>query len=271
VELFIQDLSSLNTGTKLFSGATQAYQVFISMDRISSNNPQGTILLPYQTAKLLSSGFIYGLATRLILDSYKQAWAGVGTALPYGLPVVAAPPKNPPAVVPAPLNAADWCQQYLTALSGKLVNPATWTSTSSANSNTDYFGCLSLLTDSSLQAVGMMMGWLAGDAITADPNAATYEAAFWNLLRGVNKPNYRNYTTIHVGMMVGYTFTYLSGLLSSERSKAMIAGNVPPQPLTDPVKSPPEIYSLLSVNTNAGATGITPNVGNQFFELVPVV
>jgi hypothetical protein len=267
-QLFIQDLSNLNTGApKLFSGKTSNYTIYIAVDRVSSNNAQGVILLPYQTAKLLSSSFMSGLATRLILDNYNKAWSAVGIDVSYPLPIGVAPPKNTPSVVPAAIGPLDWCQNYLIALSGKLTNPATWTGASTANNNADYFGCLSLLTDSSLQAVGIILGWLAGDAIAADPNASTYETAFWTLAKGVNQPGYPNYTTVEVGMMVGYTFSYLSGFISSERSKALIAGNAIPQPLTDPIKAPPEIFSYLSSNTNAGAAAIpsTLAVGNQLF------
>jgi hypothetical protein len=267
VQVFMQDFSSLSTtAPKIFaaSGRTQDFEVFICMDRVSQNNQQGAILLPYHTAKLLSSGFIYGLATRLILDKYKQAWSSVGVNLQYGLPIISAPPKNLPSVTPTALNAADWCQQYLQTLSSKLTSPATWTTAGG-----DYFSGLSLLTDSSVQVVGITMGWLAGDALT-DGNATQYQADFWTLLSGLNQANYPNYTTVHVGMMVGYVFSYLSGFLSSERSKAMIAGNKPPDPLTDPVRAPPEIYSYLT-SSPGPSTNVPPpssipaNVGNQLF------
>jgi hypothetical protein len=266
VQLFVHSISALETSaTAIFSGSAQNYQVFIALDRISRTDPQATILVPYQTAKLLSSAFIYGLTTRLILERYKDSWQNASSGsvpLPYPLPIVAAPPTGgqTPHPVPAPLNAADWCHSYLSQLSTLLATPGTWTAAGSKYGTQGYSQLLSLMTDSSLQAVGIMMGWLAGDALTDGSygNSPACQAAFWKIL-------HKKYTTVEIGMMVGYTFTYLSGFLSCERMKAMIAGTAsPPTQLNDPIKAPALIYNYL--NSGSVANKITaPDIANQLF------
>jgi hypothetical protein len=274
VQLYLHSISAMGANAlKVFSGSAQPFQVFVSIDRTSAvSGSAAKVLVPYQTAVVLSGAFIHGLVTRLLLDKYKTTWAALNPpiALWNPLPLVAAPPKGggpAPNPLPVPMNANDWAQKYLSTLSTNLQNPASWNALSAAHGSTDYFGCLSYATDSSLQTVGISMGWLAGDALTDGtyPNAQACQAAIFTLLKGKYKAN-------DFGWMVGYTFSYLSGFLSSERTKAMIAGTTAPSQEADPSKAPLNIYNAL-LNAAAGATsGVTQanvsSIADTFFKFV---
>jgi hypothetical protein len=184
VQLYLHAISALEVqALKTFSGPATNYQVFVGLDRITVASPSAKILVPYQTAALLSAAFTHGLVTRLILDIYKLNWASISAAhggpvpLWFDLPLVASPPTGPvPAKPPSAMNADAWTQQYLINLSTGptgLTNPQTWNQTSTTIKNPNYSACLSYLTDASLQMVGITMGWLAGDTLTANPTDAT--------------------------------------------------------------------------------------------------
>jgi hypothetical protein len=74
VQLFLQSVSDLSlNATTIFALLNEDYKVFVVLDNISTGNPDGKLMLPYHAAKLLSSAFTYGLATRLILGQYQGA------------------------------------------------------------------------------------------------------------------------------------------------------------------------------------------------------
>ena len=87
------------------------------------------------------------------------------------------------------------------------------------------------------------MGWLAGDAFASNPADAqlqSAEIAFWEMINS-------SYTQEEVGIAVGYTFSYLSGFLISDRTKAMMSvGGKPADQQTDPTRAPAVIYGGLT-------------------------
>jgi hypothetical protein len=268
VQLYVHSISAMETGAaSIFSGNSQPYQVFISLDKIALASGAAKQLVPYQTAKLLSAAFIHGLVTRLLLDRYKQVWSNAKpnpVPLWTDLPLVAAPPIGPnPHPVSTPMNAAAWAASYINALTSNLTKPLTWTTTSSQHGNLNYLGCLNILTDSSLQAAGMITGWLAGDAIT-DPafgaaNTTACQKAIWSLLGNA-------YTYVDIGTLVGYTFTYLNGFILSERTKAAISANPLPTAANNPTTGPAAIYTYLSTNT-VNQVNFTP-LATAFFNFI---
>jgi hypothetical protein len=272
-QLYLHSISAMETSAlPIFSGRAQPYQVFVSLDKISSGGGPAKILVPYQTAKLLSGAFIHGLVTRLILDRYKNAWLKATTPVPLwaDLPLMPAPPKGPnPHPVATAMDAGGWAQKYLSTLATNIIVPKTWTAMSSLlNANhlaSDYFGCLNYLSDSSQQTCGIILGWLAGDVITDpgfDPKAAVAcQTAIWTLLNN-------RYTFVEIGKMVGYTFNYLNGFISSERTLAAISANAVQAPDNDPIKGAGQIYNNLSSHVAGVAqTDMTP-LATAFFNFI---
>lgn len=152
------------------------------------------------------------------------------------------------------MDAGGWAQSYLNTISSTLVQPKTWTATSSAHGNLDYFGCLNILTDLSLQTVGIVSGWLAGDAVTSAAfgaaNTKACKTAIWKLFANV-------YTYEDIGTLVGYALTFLNGFIISQRTKSAISANPLPPIVSDPGKAPSTIYSYLFTNA-VNQTDFTP-------------
>jgi hypothetical protein len=257
----------------IFSGGGQPYQVFVSLDKIDYKGAPAQVLVPYQIAKLLSGAFIHGLVTRLVLDRYKAAWFNGTPSVPLwaDLPLTSAPPKGPnPHPVATAMDAGAWAQKYLQTLCVAVVDPQKWMSTRSALNTahlpSDYFGCLRYLSDSSLQAAGIIIGWLAGDALTAPGfgGAVACQQAILNLLKD-------RHSHVAIGRMVGYTFTYLNGFISSERTRAAISANALQAPLNDPInpqKGPPQIFTNLAAHVSGVAqTDLTP-LATAFFNFI---
>jgi hypothetical protein len=115
-----------------------------------------------------------------------------------------------------------------------------------------------------LQTVGIILGWVAGDNLTNGtyPNAAACQTAIFSLLKG-------KYTAKEFGWMVGYTFAYLSGFLTSDRTKAMITGGTPAPQLTNPATAPGIIYNALESYAIAATGGVTQatvaSIADTFF------
>ncbi|MHC2423302.1 hypothetical protein ACVII1_006306 [Bradyrhizobium elkanii] len=270
-QLIVRSISSMETqALPVFSGRGQSYQVFISLDKIDYHGAPAQLLVPYQLAKLLSGAFIHGLVTRLILDKYKDTWATATPPVPLwaDLPLTAAPPKGPnPHPIPQAMDAGAWADKYLLSLCTQLLIPKTWTNTSATLSAnhlpSDYFGCLHYISDCSLQTAGIVIGWLAGDAITASAfgNGPACQRAIWSLLKDRHGP-------VAFGKMVGYTFTYLNGFISSERTKAAISANSVQAPLNDPIKGPALIYGNLASHVSGSAqVNLTP-LATAFFNFI---
>jgi len=140
--------------------------------------------------------------------------------------------------------------------------PTTWT----ALGQSDYPSALTELTDATVQAAGIIKGWLAGDGLLSSPNYSTYDTAIWKWLNS-------RYTTKQLGKMMGYTFSYLSGYLGCERTIAAINGQTLPTRQNGTQKLG-NILPLLTNNTVASATNLAfkkDNVfqlANHFFDLV---
>lgn len=218
--LNIQSIKALQT-VPPFVGAAELYHVFVYLD--------ATTLVPYQTASLLSTCFISGLVTRLLLERYAIKWRNLlGVAL--NLTLAAAPlpgraKRGNRGSVPSPMNATDWIATYLTSLSRSLLVSGTWTSLGQS----DYCSALSMVTPATLQAIGMVKGWTTGDALVASSaDYAACEAKIWKWLNS-------RYTTRQIGTIAGYTLCYLAGFLESERTQALINGQAsPPSQLQGP-------------------------------------
>jgi hypothetical protein len=275
VQLYLHAISALEQNAqKIFSGASQNYQTFVALDRTTVAGGNAKILVPYQTAQVLSAAFTHGLVTRLILNGYKQKWASIAApvgpiSLPYDLTLIASPPPTgAPSGAPAAMNAGDWVQKYLAALTTTLVNPTSWNQAATSTGSQNYITCLSYYTEASLQAVGIVMGWLAGDALTSDPTnnqLLQCQQAIWTLLNS-------KYTQQQLGAIMGYTFSYLSGFILSERTQAMISGaSIPPAPDNNPSTAPQAILNALSVNLMNTLKPIQNNVvglASAFFSFV---
>jgi hypothetical protein len=286
VQLYIHSISAMETqAIGIFSGANQIYEVFVALDKITIAGP-AQLLVPYQTAKLLSAAFIHGLVTRLVLDRFKAAWSHAKPSpipLLYDLPIVPALPKGPnPHPVGTAMDAGGWADKYLLALAGtsqtvspnSVVFPKTWTSLSAAHGNAKYFDCLNLMTDSSLQTAGMVMGWLAGDAITDAGFAGgpACQNAIFTLLHGAAD----GYNFDDIGTMVGYTLTYLNGFVANERTRATISANGITPPNNDPIKGPQDIYTYFRSHATAPdpmtdftplATALLNFVASEFYAI----
>jgi len=253
VQLYLRAIPALENSAS-FKGSAQPYQVFVALDRISFTPGNAKVLVPYHTAALLSAAFVHGLVTRLVLQKYADAWGSIkpSVTLPYPLTLIAMPPQgSSSSSVPVPFNASDWLQKYVSNLSAKLMGVGSWSG--------DYFKCLAGLTDASLQAAGIVTGWLAGDALVSETVPKNCVDSVWTLLRD-------KYSTKKFGSMIGYTFSYLSGFLSSERTSAMADGLPPLAQLSDSAK----IYDALIGNQTspiASQQGIF-SLSSTFFRLV---
>ena len=96
VQLYLHGISALAANApKVFSGKDQLCQAFISLDKINYSAVSAKVLVPYETAALLSASFIQGLITRLLLNRYRQTWGSIGINLWTDLPLVPAPPVGP--------------------------------------------------------------------------------------------------------------------------------------------------------------------------------
>ena len=247
--LYMHAISALELkAPQVFSGGDVIYQAYIALDRKTIQDPTAKLLVPYQVAKALSSAFMYGLTTRMLLEKYKAVWQNAATPvyLTYPLVLNAAPPPTGPIPNPVPaFNANDWCDSYVGGLVSKFTNPASFAAP-------NYAACIAALTDSSLQVAGMAMGWVVGDALADSTiaNVGACQAAVRALLNDT-------FTTEQIGIMAGYTLSYLSGYVSSERTATMITGGDPGPPQTNATS----IYADLSNFTQK--IGQSTNIDNN--------
>jgi hypothetical protein len=269
VQLYVRDISAMETqALPIFSAGAQPYQVFVSVDRISLAAGPAKILFPYQVAKLLAASYLHGLITRLVLDKYKQAWSNATPPVPLwtDLPLVPKPPSGPnPHPVATAMDASSWANKYLLNLTSTLVSPAKWMALSTAHKGLNYTQCLNDFTDSSLQAAGIISGWLAGDTIT-DPTVplatrTACQTAIWKLVGD-------QYNFNEIGLMVGYTFTYLNGFIANERTRAAITANPVSPATTDPNSGPTTIYGNFCNNVAANNQGNVTPLATVFFNFV---
>jgi hypothetical protein len=271
----IQSISALQT-IYPFIGVGEPFHVFAYVD--------GTTLVPYQTAQLLSASFLKGLVTRLILEKYKSIWTGPPfnlsidftlnpagpppTATPIPAPISSgtpAPPGPPPtSTPPPPMTAQAWVAAYLINLNHVITAPSTWSGLGSV----DYPTALASLTDATTQAAGMINGWSAGDAlVSVAGDYATCAPVIWKWLNS-------RYTTKQLGMMVGYTFCYLAGFLRCERTAGFITGAANPPARLNGQSNLSNIYTNLTGSDHAASAQLSfrkdPvfDLANKFFELV---
>jgi hypothetical protein len=184
-------------------------RVFVQLDSLG-------VVVPWDTAMLLSACFIKGFVTRYILGKYVPTWVAAIPShpkLPIAFEDVATQTPRPPNPTPIlAYQAVDsWIKGTKTTLGAKLADVSTW--------NVDYSQVLKANTDVSVQMLGILTGWRAVDALEAlaaggNTDASYVESQIWKLI-GVR------YNTLRLGSMVGYVLMVLTGFLKSGRSTAV--------------------------------------------------
>lgn len=174
--------------------------------------------------------FLKGLVSRYILGRYATNW-GPNISQKLSINLFGEGPNWD-----APLN---WAKACLTDLQTKLQLRATWDSCGS----TDYFQCLTMLTDASPQLAAIICGWCAAEQYDLHPQQQQGE---WQYIFGLLGTRY---TTGEIGMMMGYTFSFISGFLKNERTNKIKTGGGELPGLFGQT-SVPSIYHNLSDNMN---------------------
>jgi len=210
-------------GTRpIFQGPGQKNAIFLSLDAF-------TALVPYLVAELLSRSFTHGLVTRLILGRYSVAWQAA---------------KLPLADVSlsGKLADPDGLSQPIYNLASQLAQPQSW----DAKPNFDtYEKLLGLKLDAcSVYAPAMVLGWMAGDALT-DPSGVNdvYLQPIWKLIGN-------RFTTYELGAIFSYTIDYLVGALRTDRTRKIISGH---PPIPDQRVNPEQVFAELGIEIKRDA------------------
>lgn len=161
-------------------------------------------IVPFDIASVLSSCFVAGLVSRLILGDYAEAWKN---ALQTSTPV-----SFEESTVP---KASEGVDKLITTI----VQNIGYNSQSVSFWQRDYAESIRDNIDPSLQGAGVLMGWRAGDALANCTDAADKTNArkiIWELIGW-------RFTTKSIGKLMGYTLMLLSGFLENDRTQAVIA------------------------------------------------
>jgi hypothetical protein len=209
--------------------------------------------LPFNTARVLSGSFIKGLLTRLVVDDYHLQLNGKPVQL-----VLSPNPKKDD------WQAESWILGYLRTFSEHLQLPDSWDAVRDDKKNPDYAKCLSALTDSTLQAAGIVAGWKAGDTLLGLPDAqkTTIRGSILTLLHS-------QFTTREVGMAIGYSLCYLAGYISSERSIQVVEGKPSSKAYAGPDKLA-FVFESLGNHIRSKSQGLIGafEIANKLFALV---
>jgi hypothetical protein len=215
VQFMTQLSSTVQSPCPPFQGANNVHQVFVYLDKHQC-------WVPFQTASLLSTLFVSGLAARLLLDAYNTKWQTINPPKPAALNLSFSPPAQG-----KPYSIDTWTDETIKLIATTLTTQKNWNNWATAPKpyqSTDFKQCLNFMTDASMQVAAIMMGWRAGDSVVAAGGADTKN--IMQLLRSI-------YTVYHLGEIIGYIFPYLSGFLKNERT-AIVAKGVDPKTNPDP-------------------------------------
>jgi hypothetical protein len=221
-------------------------RVFVTLDSLN-------IVLPYDTAMLVSACFVKGFVTRYILGKFGPLWSSAipaHPAIPISFDALSPPhPGGPPPTNP-PNQAADtWIANSATALAATFADPSLW--------GQDYTTAVTSKTDVSVQMLGVLAGWRAVDNLDSAAAGGNVDATFaqqqiWKLI-GIS------YNTERLGRMVGYVLMVLSGFLMSDRTASIISatsGNVP-NPPADNAAVFADYTSHITKNRDAPASDVS--------------
>ena len=237
--------------------------VFVRLDNLNC-------FVPFDMAALISTCFIDGLVSRLILGNYVPIWKkyAPNNTLPIAfedLSPAPGPGAAPPGATPA-ANMDKWIASQITQFANNCALTTTW------NGNpmdaTLYGECVSQQTNPSLQLAGIMMGWRAGDALSAaagTPDGTAALNAVWQFL------GYRH-TTEDLGKMMGYAFMFLSGFMDNDRTGIVVnfkptsALPTPPQLALSPLFVNFTVQMLL--NRNSNKVSLFRGLIDRFYRLI---
>jgi hypothetical protein len=248
----VQTISDL-VNSNVFAHNSSPFRTFVTLAEFFG--PGQDVPLPFHTVRVLSGSFIKGLITRLILQMYPLKLKGdlvLRTAFSFGTPSG------------TPWKADDWASEYLSKFSAHLQSATSWNEARDDKKNPDYERCLSALTDSTLQMAGIVLGWEAGDALSAMPAdpGDKIRTAIWSLLNS-------QFTTQQLGMAVAYTLSFIAGYIATERNINVVEGKPADRALPDPTNIG-AVHNKLGEHIRCGnhRHNAAFDIANRFFALV---